>query len=129
MSRTSVGLFAILLLTGEIAPSQMQEAVSPPRRHIIEIRDFDFHPKRTLALPGDTVVWINRDIVPHTATANDRGWSSQALEEGESWEMVVKDTRLHNYFCDFHRHMEGVLETRHRINRQAKSARVTQNPR
>ena len=105
-------LFTVLLLNGEVASGHALAAASRPRRHIVEIRDFGFHPARILAAPGDTVVWINRDVVPHTATANDETWDSQELQEGESWVMVVKNNGAQGYFCTFHPHMEGVLESR-----------------
>ncbi len=113
MLRVLVGLFTILLLSVETAYSQVLKAVSPPRRHIVEIRDFGFHPQRTLAAPGDTVMWINRDVVPHTATANDRSWDSMELQEGESWEMIVENSGLQQYFCEFHPGMRGISEVRY----------------
>ena len=40
----------------------------PPRRHVVEIRGMAFHPAVLEIHRGDTVVWVNRDFVPHTAT-------------------------------------------------------------
>ena len=76
-----LGLFTILLFNGEALSTQMVTTASPPRQHIVEIRDFGFHPERTLISPGDTIVWINRDIVPHTVTAGDGSWGSWAVRE------------------------------------------------
>ena len=102
----------ILVLNGGAVSSQVLETAPPPQRHVVEIREFSFHPKRTVASPRDTVVWINRDVVPHTATANDGTWGSRELQEGESWEMAVGDSGVQDYFCEFHPHMKGVLEVR-----------------
>ena len=107
-----LGLFMSLLLNGEAVPSALLVAATPPRRHVVEIREFVFHPKRIVASPGDTVVWINRDVVPHTATASDGTWGSQELQEGTSWEMAVGNSGVQDYFCEFHPHMQGVLEVR-----------------
>ena len=112
MVRVLVVLFTILLLNWEAVSTQMLATASPPRRHVVEIREFSFHPKRILVSPGDTIVWINRDIVPHTATASDGTWGSQDMEEGESWEMVVENSVMQPYFCDFHPNMRGVMEAR-----------------
>lgn len=65
----------------------------------------------TLA-PGDTVVWTNRDIVPHTATAEDGSWTSPSLKEGESWAMIVETEVSADYLCAFHPAMRASLETR-----------------
>lgn len=125
MLRNSLGLFMIFLLNGETVSSQVLETASPPQRHVVEIRDFSFHPKHTVASLGDTIVWINRDVVPHTATANDRTWSSGELQEGESWEMLVGVSGVQDYSCEFHPDMEGVLEVRDRdfVRRDEKSDR------
>jgi len=112
MVRVLIGLFTILLLDGGAVAAQKVTTASPSQRHIVEIRDFGFHPQRILVSPGDTIVWINRDIVPHTATAKDGRWGSEDLEEGESWEMVVKQRGIRSYFCEFHPNMRGVMETR-----------------
>lgn len=102
----------ILLFNGEAVSSGVLEAATPPQRHVVEIREFSFHPKRIVASPRDTVVWINRDVVPHTVTANDGTWGSHELQEGESWEMAVGNSGVQDYFCEFHPHMKGVLEMR-----------------
>ena len=62
--------------------------------------------------PGDTIVWINRDIVPHTVTANGGTWESQTPEEGQSLKVIVEDSGEYSYFCEFHPHMIGVLAAR-----------------
>lgn len=59
MLRNLLGLFMILLSNGEAVSSQVLEAATPPQRHIVEIREFSFHPKRTVASPRDTVVRLN----------------------------------------------------------------------
>jgi plastocyanin len=35
----------------------------------VEIREFKFEPETLTVHEGDTVVWKNDEIVPHTATA------------------------------------------------------------
>ena len=105
-------LLTILLGSLEAGSATVGKAASPPRQHIVEIRAFSFQPPRTVVSPGDTIVWINRDIVPHTVTAAGGTWRSQALEEGESWEIEVENSEVGSYFCEFHPHMMGVLAAR-----------------
>ena len=112
MVRVVVGLVTILLFSGEAVSTQIQNTASLPRQHIVEIRAFSFQPPRTVVSPGDTIVWINRDIVPHTVAAAGGTWRSQALEEGESWEIEVENSEVEPYFCEFHPHMMGVLAAR-----------------
>ena len=112
MVRSLVGLVTIVLFGGEAVWTATPNAASSFRQHVVDIRAFSFHPHRTVASPGDTIVWINRDIVPHTVTANDGTWRSQALEEGQSWEIVVENRDGASYFCEFHPHMTGVVAAR-----------------
>ena len=50
------------------------------------------------------------NVVPHTATANEFGWDTGALAQGESAEIVVKQEMETSYFCVFHPHMKGTIE-------------------
>ena len=110
--RIIIGLLAILLMSGEAVPMPMGNSASLPRQHIVEIQAFSFQPKRTVVAPGDTVIWINRDFVPHTVTTNSGTWKSLKLEEGQSLKVVVENDGIYTYFCQFHPHMTGVLTAR-----------------
>lgn len=79
------------------------------RRHVVEIRAFQFDPDTLRVAPGDTIVWINQDAVPHTATAEDGAWDSGAIAAGDSWSRVVEGTGTQSYFCTFHPTMRGVI--------------------
>ena len=63
----------------------------------------------TLA-PGDTVVWVNGDLVPHTATATDGTWDSGSIAPGGTWTLVVAASGDGGYTCTFHPTMIGRLE-------------------
>ena len=108
MHRLLVTLIARVVVNGEA----VSKPVSLPRQHTVEIQAFSFQPQRTVVSPGDTIVWINRDIVPHTVTANGGTWESQTLEEGQSLKVVVEQNGVYSYFCEFHPHMTGELATR-----------------
>ena len=116
MHRILIVLFSILLLDVEAVFTQEVTTASPSQRHVVEIRDFGFYPQRIIVSTGDTIVWINRDIVPHTATTEDGTWGSKDLEEGDSWEMVVKNGGIQSYFCDFHPQMTAVMEARKQLS-------------
>jgi plastocyanin len=72
------------------------------RRIVIEIRDLAFAPDAPKLKPGDVVVWINKDIVPHTVTAADDSWDSGQIDSGGRWEMVMKEGQFKRYYCQFH---------------------------
>lgn len=82
---------------------------SGPRTHTVEIREMEFHPGELRVSPGDTVVWINRDIVPHTATDPDSAWTSPPLSQGDRWRTVARALGTGTYICAFHPVMEAGL--------------------
>lgn len=84
-------------------------SVEEPAVHTIEIQDMAFQPAVARVSVGDTVIWINRDFVPHTATSTDGTWASPPLAGQESWYWVVEGTGSTSYACDFHPMMEGRL--------------------
>lgn len=69
----------------------------------------EFHPAELPLRSGDTVVWINRDPVPHTATGPDSAWTSPPLAPGERWTMIALDPDAGQYVCAFHPTMEARL--------------------
>lgn len=71
-----------------------------------------FHPRELLVRPGDTVEWINRDLVPHTVTERDSRWTSPPLAAGERWRTVATSPGIQSYRCDYHPVMDGRLRVR-----------------
>jgi plastocyanin len=83
-----------------------------PRSHTVEIRGFAYQPAILQVAAGDTVVWINRDVVPHTATRDGRGWDSGSIDAEQSWRLVAAPGDSQAYYCVFHPNMRGVLAVR-----------------
>lgn len=77
--------------------------------HVVEIRDFLFVPDRLEVKVGDRITWVNRDIVPHTATALDDSWDSGELGRDEEWQTTVEPGMTTAYFCRFHPMMKAML--------------------
>ena len=90
-------------------PGSGDDVGSRNRSHRVVIEEMRFAPARLTVAPGDTVSWINRDFVPHTATAADRSWNSGTLEQGDRWSLVVEDGGSIDYTCLFHPTMSGRL--------------------
>ena len=74
----------------------------------IVINGMQFRPAELHIKKGDTVVWVNRDIVVHDATEfPDKKWTSGPLANGSSWKMKVDES--FDYFCSIHITMKGKL--------------------
>ena len=107
----ALAAIGVLALAGAGAPSRPGDPV--PERHVVEIRGMAFHPEVLEVRRGDTVVWINRDIVPHTATATRKsGWDTGTLLEGKSAQYVASHEGEDPYFCKLHPVMLGKLIVR-----------------
>lgn len=83
-------------------------------KHEVTMRGNSFGPRRLDVARGDTIVWINRDIVRHDASAPG-SFDSGELRAGERYEWVAADTGVIRYRCTIHQRMRGeirVTETR-----------------
>ena len=69
----------------------------------VTIRDLKFLPDRIEARVGDTVEWVNKDILAHTATAQGR-WDVMIPPNGTS-RVVLKTAGEVAYYCRFHPNM------------------------
>jgi plastocyanin len=88
-----------------------QEAFSFEKRplHTIVIEGMKFIPESLEASSGDTVVWVNKDFFPHTATASDKRFDSREIKANASWKYVLKKKGLIAYSCTLHPTMKGAI--------------------
>ncbi len=108
----ALGSFLLVGLSGAgLIPSAGE--LSRGHYHVVEIRNFAFQPALINAAPGDTVEWVNRDIVPHAVTDLDSLWTSGSIGSGKRWHLVVRDEGEFQYVCGFHPTMKGVLRVGH----------------
>ncbi|WP_409070344.1 plastocyanin/azurin family copper-binding protein [Aliifodinibius sp. S!AR15-10] len=76
------------------------------KTHIVEIKKMKFIPSEITVAPGDSVQWINRDIVAHNVTEEfSTDWKSPDLKIGESFTLQVNNTE--SYLCTLHPVMTG----------------------
>ncbi len=100
--RTSA-LTAAMLLTPLALPSS---AAAKPTVHTVVMDKMVFAKAPTGVRVGDVIVWVNKDIFQHTATARDRSFDVD-LAPGKSARTVVRKTGLVNYYCRYHPGMTG----------------------
>lgn len=97
-----------LLLTGwsfGAAPAASGEPVT----HTVKINAVDYSPKQLTVHAGDTIVWVNEDLFPHTVTAEDGSFDSGDIPGGKSWTTTVSARGSVPYKCIYHRAMIGSL--------------------
>lgn len=79
-----------------LAAAQSNEVVVP-------MVGFAFNPDTTVVPLGGTVVWVNQDGAPHTATADDNGtFKSDLISKGQSFRHTFDAVGEFRYFCELH---------------------------
>jgi plastocyanin len=80
-----------------------------PVTHIVTIDGMHFDPETLTVKTGDHVMWVNKDMVPHTATAVSKIFDSQGIAADASWTYIVNKPGSYPYACEFHPSMQGTL--------------------
>ena len=86
-------------------------AAAPPSKpavHTVVIEGMRFQPDSLTVKTGDTIVWVNKDLFPHTATAQGN-FDSQSIDAGKSWELKPAAKGEITYICTFHPTMKAMV--------------------
>lgn len=87
-----------------------------PHEVRVRISGFAFDPDRLEISAGDTVIWVNEDLAPHTATAIDGNWDTGTLETGMEARILFGSPGNFDYVCAFHPHMTGSISIKRKPN-------------
>jgi plastocyanin len=74
----------------------------------VVIADLDFKPSVVTVRVGDTVTWINKDFVEHTATSRD-GAFDVATPKSKPAHWRAQKPGEFAYYCRLHPNMTGVI--------------------
>ena len=105
------GVAASLGLVGVVGIMLATPTLAAPATHTVVIDGMRFDPPALTVARGDRVVWTNKDLVPHTATASGT-FKSISIAPGKSWTWTAKKSGSHGYICTFHPTMKGTLVVR-----------------
>ncbi len=83
-------------------------AAATPQTHVIFMAKMKFGSAPAKVRPGDTILWVNRDPVRHTATAADKSFDVD-LPAGAAKRIVVRKSGTFSYICKYHPGMRGVV--------------------
>jgi plastocyanin len=84
-------------------------ALAAPQVHEVVIEGMKFTPAALEVSQGDTVVWTNRDFVPHNVTAENGAFRSDDLQPNQSWKFQADKKGDFPYFCSLHPTMKAKL--------------------
>ncbi len=99
---------ALALASTAVVPSQPAWADAKPVTHTIVMHATAFAPLALTVQRGDTVIWVNKDPFPHTATAKG-AFDSKSIAAGAAWKYKARKAGEYKYLCTFHPNMVGTL--------------------
>jgi plastocyanin len=114
--RSSLLVFSVIFFNGcsssseeKTPPPPESEQKTAPSLYIVQIEQMKFLPADISVHVGDTIMWMNNDMVAHDVTEEkSNAWTSSLLQPGQSWKLVV--TTGADYYCSIHQVMKGSFE-------------------
>ena len=107
-SLVSVVVAAVGLLSCSSDPSAAADA-RKPATHTVMIEGTGFQPALLIVNAGDSVVWVNKDPFPHTATSDAGEFDSHIIPPDKSWTYTPKTKGDFAYTCTLHLTMKAML--------------------
>jgi len=74
----------------------------------ISMENLVISPAEATAKVGDTVEWINKDVLAHTATARNGDWDV-TIPPKKTVTLILKKAGAIGYYCRFHPNMKATL--------------------
>ena len=91
-------------LTAADAPRPAEGAA-----HTVVIENMQYNPPELRVHRGERIVWLNKDLFPHTVTAAAHAIDSGSIAAGASWTYVAGKAGEYAYGCTFHPTMKAIL--------------------
>jgi len=107
----AVRIVTTILLAACLGLGPGASTAEPAKRavHTVTIDAMKYLPDRLTVRAGETVVWVNKDLFPHTVTEVNGRFDSHEIKPNASWRYVAKKTGDFAYVCTLHPSMKGAL--------------------
>ena len=97
-----------LLLAAVVFATAAPAATAPHRTHVVVIDNMKFGPVPTGLRVGDMIMWRNRDMFRHSATARQGGFDIDLPPGGTSKTRLAQSGAI-AFYCKYHPGMTGTL--------------------
>lgn len=77
----------------------------------VTITNLVFSPTELNLQVGDTIEWINKDVIAHTATARNGAWDVM-IPAKKTTSQVLTKAGVFDFYCRFHPNMKGKMTVR-----------------
>ena len=87
-----------------LLPCSTGQAVAPakPVTHTVTIEAMQFKPANLTVTIGDSIVWVNKDMFPHTAMSKEKAFDSLQIDPDKSWTYRAVKKGAVPYICSLH---------------------------
>ena len=106
--RSRHGLGIHLLTVCVLQAGLALSAPAAAETHTVRMEGVAFVPETLTIRRGDVVVWVNKDVFPHTATAQ-KEFDSGNIAPDQSWKYTATKAGIYPYLCTLHPTMKGTL--------------------
>ncbi len=100
-----------LALAAALLPLATPTSAAAPRTHTVVIDKMKFGAVPAGLRVGDRIVWVNKDMFRHTATAKDKSFDLD-LQPGKSGTAIVRKAGAIEVICRYHPGMRAMLKVR-----------------
>ena len=76
------------------------------------IEGMRFQPEVLTVASPDTIVWVNNDLLPHTATSKTGNFDSKNIQADKSWRYTIRKTGDFAYIFTFHPTLKAMWRVR-----------------
>jgi plastocyanin len=97
-----------ILLALIVAPLGLASVSAHAATIQIVMEKLGYVPAEAQAKVGDTIEWVNKDILAHTATATDGDWNV-VITPNKTEKLVLQKAGAVDYYCKYHPNMKGRL--------------------
>jgi len=119
MKTITISIFILCLALMIIGASGCQQATvstttstgAGENAHAVEIKNFAFNPSEITISKGDEVIWLNKDALVHTVSADDNSFSYKLIT-GQYATRQFNATGEFAYHCAIHPSMKGTVIVR-----------------
>lgn len=100
---------SLLFLLGACDNAGGGDIKPEPKTHQVVISKFLFGPDVLTVQAGDSIEWVNKDFVPHTATEVSADWDTTQLNKNEAKALIFSNPGEFDYICAYHPEMHGKI--------------------
>jgi plastocyanin len=108
-TRRVFGAAAVCIVSAVAVRTGEATAEPAPQTYVVTIDQMRFDPPQLTVHMGDRVLWRNKDLVAHTASADAKAFDSQEIVPDGTWRFVARHRGHFPYHCTLHPVMRGEL--------------------